>query len=341
MEAGKAVDDRPNLIFDIVAPDGSIIKPKRQWYWQKQRVDDAIASNEIEFVKNRHGEWTVHSKQYLKNKDGSIRKGKAFSMIDDIYSQHGTNEILDLFGNAKIFPYPKPTLLIEKLLQIGLEDNRENIVFDFFAGSGSTAQALMMQNASKETKNKYILVQLPEPCDEKSEAYKAGYPTIADISKERIRRAGKKIKKENPIGTQDLDVGFRVLKLDSSNMADVYYEPDSTQQNLISMMADNIKEDRTTEDLLFQVLLDWGVELTLPITSETIVGKEVFFVDENALVACFDKTGGITEELVRELAKRNPLRVVFRDAGFTDDSIKMNVEQFFKAMSPDTEVKTI
>jgi adenine-specific DNA-methyltransferase len=207
-------------------------------------------------------------------------------------------------------------------------------------------------------------VQLPETCDEKSEAFKAGYKTIAEISKERIRRAGKqiidnlKLKMDNEkkqtanlfkdadnsqlstINSQ-LDVGFRVLKVDSSNMAEIYYRPDEYTQDMLAQMEGNIKSDRTSEDLLFQVLLDWGVDLTLPITKETIEGREVFFVDGNALAACFVKDGEITEDFCKELAKRQPLRVVFRDSGFKDDSVKINVEQIFKLMSPHTDVKTI
>jgi len=188
---------------------------------------------------------------------------------------------------------------------------------------------------------KFIMVQLPEACDEKSEAFKAGYPTIAEISKERIRRAGKKIKEENSTTASDLHAGFRVLKVDSSNMASVHYSPDQTNQSELFENTDNIKEDRTSEDLLFQVLLDWGVDLTLPITKETIDNREVFFVDDNALAACFEKSGNITEDFCKELARRQPLRVVFRDSGFKDDSVKINVEQIFKLMSPHTDLKTI
>ena len=212
---------------------------------------------------------------------------------------------------------------------------------DFFSGSSSTAHAIMQLNAEDGGNRRFIMVQLPEPCDENSEAFKSGYKTIAEIGKERIRRAGKKIKEENPITTTDLDTGFRVLKVDSSNMADIYYTPDAVNQDKLLWMSENIKEDRTPEDLLFQVLLDWGVDLSLPVTKETIMGKDVLFVDGNALAACFDQDGGITEDLVREIARREPLRVVFRDAGFNDDSAKINVEQIFKAISPHTEVKTI
>lgn len=186
---------------------------------------------------------------------------------------------------------------------------------------------------------KFIMVQLPELCDEKSEAFKSGYKTIAEIGKERIRRAGKKIKEENLITAQNLDIGFRVFKVDTSNMKDVYYTPDQLKQENLELFKDHIKSDRSPEDLLFQIFIDWGLDLSLPIVKETIEGKDVFIVDTDALVACFDT--GITEELVKKLAKYKPLRVVFRDDAFGSDSVKINVEQIFKLLSPGTEVKSI
>ena len=197
----------------------------------------------------------------------------------------------------------------------------------------------MQLNAEDNGNRKFIMVQLPESCDEKSEAFKAGYKTIAEIGKERIRRAGRKIKEEKPLITQNLDTGFRVFKVDSSNMKDVYYTPDELKQGQMDMFKDNIKPGRHPEDLLFQVFLDWGLDLALPIAKETIDGKTVFFVDSNAMLACFDS--GITEELVKKLAKYKPLRAVFRDDGFGNDSVKINVEQIFKLLSPSTEVKSI
>jgi len=232
-------------------------------------------------------------------------------------------------------------------------------ILDFFAGSATTAHAVMQLNAEDGGNRKFIMVQLPEECNEKSEAYKAGFKTIAEIAKERIRRAGKKIKdeltakkskQENDLFdsvssessvVKNLDTGFRVLKIDSSNMEDVYYKPDEIKQDQLEMLSENIKPDRSEEDLLFQVLLDWGVDLTLPITKEKILGKTVFFVDEDALAACFVRDGSVNEDFCKELAKRKPLRVVFRDAGFKDDSVKINVEQIFKLLSPQTDVKTI
>lgn len=264
------------------------------------------------------------------------------------------------------FSYPKPNLLLKYLVNIGFVENN-GILLDFFAGSATTAHAVIGLNAEDGGNRKFIMIQLSEKCDEKSEAYKAGYSTIAEIGKERIRRAGKKIKENHESidtnkrkekapglfdennscelvsisGSKNLDIGFRVLKIDSSNMADVYYIPDAVEQKSLFLSTDNIKPDRTAEDLLFQVLLDWGVDMSLPVTREIIAGKEVFFVDGNALATCFVKDGGITEAFVKELAKREPLRVVFRDAGFKDDSVKINVEQIFKLMSSHTDVKTI
>ena len=222
-------------------------------------------------------------------------------------------------------------------MKLGSCDIRDFRVLDFFAGSGTTAHAVMQLNAEDGGKRQCISVQLPELTKTDSEAYKAGYKNIAELSKERIRRAGKKIKEENP--DADIDIGFRVLKVDTSNMEDVYYFPDEVEQADLLTRVNNIKPDRTADDLLFQVLLDWGVDLTLPIEKREISGKTVYFVDENALVACFDT--GIDETFINEVAEIKPLRVVFRDSGFASDAVKINVTQIFKLISPDTDVRTI
>lgn len=266
-------------------------------------------------------------------------KDQVMKSVHYSYAQTATNQFLEIFDGARIFDNPKA---ISDLVQIiRYVSDPGDLIVDFFAGSATTAHAVMQVNAEDNGKRKFIMVQLPEECDEKSEAFKEGYETIAEIGKERIRRAGKKIKKESTLTTQNLDTGFRVLKVDSSNMADIYYTPDAVDQKQLSLLTDNIKADRTSEDLLFQILLDWGVDLTLPITREIIDNREVFFVDNNALAACFVKNGQITEDFCKELAKHQPLRVVFRDSGFKDDSVKINVEQIFKLMSPHTEVKCI
>lgn len=235
------------------------------------------------------------------------------------------------------FENPKPLTLIHYLLKVSLE--KDSVILDFFAGSSTTAHAVLQLNAEDGGNRKFIMVQLPEKCEKKSEAYKAGYKSIADISKERIRRAGMKILATECHKDWEKDIGFRVLKVDTSNMADVYYSPEQVMQGSLNLLVENIKPDRVDEDLLFQVLLDWGVDLTLPIRKETLQGKTVFFVDDDVLVACFDLS--INEALIKELAAKEPLRAVFCDDGFESDVVKINVEQIFKQVSPHTEVKSI
>lgn len=341
LEATKSMGERKNLVFPIAGPDGTEILPQRQWLWSKERVAEALAKGELEFIKGRDGKLTVHTKQYLRDEDGTVRQGKPFSIIDDIFTQHGTNEIIELFGNAQIFSFPKPSAFVKRLVDIGTRGQGNELILDFFAGSASTAQAVFQANSTDGGARKFIMVQLPEPCEEQSEAFKAGYKTIAEVSKERIRRAGKRVLEQSCHESWNKDVGFRVLKVDVSNMADVYYAPDAIEKNNLDLFVDNIKPDRTPQDLLLQVMLDWGIDLALPITKQAIQGKEVFFVDSNVLAACFDNTASIDEAFVKELAKHQPLRVVFRDAGFKDSAVKINVEQIFKLLSPATEVKHI
>lgn len=258
---------------------------------------------------------------------------------DEVGHNHEANNELKSLGLGGIFSNPKPTRLLSRALYLATKPN--DIILDFFSGSATTAHAVMQLNAEDGGNRQFIMVQLPEICDEKSEAFKAGYKTIAEIGKERIRRAGKKILEGECNPNWNRDIGFRVLKVDSSCMEDVYYTPDQLTLQHLSLFADNIKADRRDkpEDLLYQVLLDWGVELHLPIKPETIQGKKVFFVDENALAACFDP--GLDEGFITELARHRPLRVVFRDAGFASDAARINAEQIFKQLSPNTEVKVI
>ena len=253
-------------------------------------------------------------------------------------TDEGGAEVKELFGSA-VFDNPKPTRLIERMLGLLPNPDAGDIIMDFFCGSASTAHAVMKTNAEDGGHRRYIMVQLPEVCDEKNVAYQAGFKTVAEISKERIRLAGKKLKAEYAATAPHLDIGFRVLKVDTSNMKDVYYAPDGIKQGDLLEQIENIKENRTAEDLLFQVLLDWGVDPSLPIAAEAIEGKTVFFVAECALAACFDND--INEQLVKKLAARKPLRAVFRDAGYGKDTVKINVEQIFKLISPNTEVKSI
>ena len=273
------------------------------------------------------------------------RTGERVKLPSNIISKDecgvGTNEeaqkeISVLFGK-KIMDYPKPVTLLKYLVRMNTKD--EDIILDFFSGSATTAHATMQLNAEDGGNRKFIMVQLPEKCDETSEAYKAGFKNICEIGKERIRRAGKKIKEENPLTTTNLDTGFRVLKLDSSNMKDVYYKPEETTQTLLDMLEDNIKEDRTPLDLLFQVMLDLGHELSAKIEEKTVEGKQIFAVDDNDIIACFDDD--ISEKVVTEIAKLKPLYAVFRDSGMASDSAHTNFEQIFAAYSPNTTRKVI
>ena len=239
--------------------------------------------------------------------------------------------LTELFDNTKVFDYPKPIDLIEYLANFCCNNN--DIILDFFSGSATTAHAVMQLNAEDGGHRKFIMVQLPEKCDEASEAYKAGYKNICEIGKERIRRAGDKIKSESPMTTQDLDIGFRILKLDDTNMKDVYYAPDDYDQGMLAGLESNIKEDRSDLDLLFGCLLDWGLPLSLPYTSEQIEGCTVHTYNEGDLIACFDEN--IPERVVKEIAKRKPLRAVFRDAGFASSPEKINVFEIFKFYMPE------
>ncbi len=337
---------RDNIFTDEVfpnTPDGV----KTCWTWGKEKV---INENQLLVAEKIGDEWRIYRKDYLLGKDREMATTlvKSVWTNKEITNDYGRKVIKDLFG-ASVMDFPKSTELIRILIQIGTQ--RNDLVMDFFAGSATTAHAVMQLNAEDDGNRKFIMVQLPEPCNEQSEAFKAGYKTIAEISKERIRRAGKKIKDEKEqTGTGQgvlqyapatIDTGFRVLKVDSSNMAEVYYTPDAVKQSDLFNAVDNIKPDRTPEDLLFQVLLDLSVDLSLPIRKELIQGKSVFFVNQPPydLIACFDT--GVSEELVKELAQHKPLRVVFRDNGFTTDTVKINVDQIFKQLSPGTEVKSI
>lgn len=322
--------------------------PDRGWRWKQETFCEAA-----NFIDNKYQSiQTLHDGSFLCGriwfgKDENLQPSSV-TYLEDVntfllrsilsFKSDGGIEIENLFDGKSFFSYPKPTNLL-KILLSSQPSEKESIYLDFFSGSATTAHAVMALNAEDGGNRKFLLIQLPEVCDKNSEAFKAGYKTIAEIAKERIRRAGKKIKAENATTTPNLDIGFRVLKIDSSNMNDVYYNPDAVTQELLAKMVGNIREDRTSEDLLFQVLLDWGVDLSLPITKESITGKSVFFVDGNALAACFERN--INEDFVKQLANRKPLRVVFRDDGFESDSVKINVDQIFKLMSPGTDVKSI
>ncbi|MBF2753689.1 MAG: hypothetical protein ISN29_00275 [Gammaproteobacteria bacterium AqS3] len=281
-----------------------------------------------------------------KSDDGyQIEIGKTFGKYRSVWTdkRYDANEYGTKLVNALVegagFTFPKSLWAVYDAIEAVTGNNKDAIILDFFAGSATTAHAVMELNANDGGNRRFIQVQIPAGIDGSLPAFKRGYTTIAEISKERIRQAGDKILEGECHPDWNRDVGFRVLKVDTSNMKDVYYTPDQTGQESLKNLVDNIKPDRTHEDLLFQVLVDWGVDLTLPISSEVIADKRVFFVDGNALIACFEK--GVTEELVRKIAELTPERVVFRDNGFVSDDLKINAEQIFKQLSPETVVKAI
>ena len=261
---------------------------------------------------------------------------KSFLLDARFTSDTATTEYRSLMP-AKTFESPKPSNFISLLAQIGTA--KDSIVLDFFSGSATTAHAVMKLNAEDGGHRKFIMVQLPEVTDEKSEARKAGYANICEIGKERIRRAGRKVKEETGIIAQDLDIGFRVLKLDSSNMEDVYYTPDDFDANNLFTLADNIKTDRSSEDLLFQVMLDLGIELSAKIEKAEIAGKEVWCVDGGYLMACFDRD--VNEATITEIAKQKPVYFVMRDASAANDNVLDNFDQLFANYSPDTTCKIL
>lgn len=306
--------------------------PERGWRNPPATMQELLKSGLIIFGPD---EKTQPTRKYRLNDN-------LFENIPSLLYYGGSDDAL--LADLKIpFDTPKPVQVAKRLIQSICKN--DDILIDFFAGSCTAAHALMLLNAEDGANRRFIMVQLPEECDEKSEAKKLGYSVVSEIGKNRIRRAAKKIREEfsEILATRntELDLGFRLLKVDTSNMADVYYSPDVLEKANLDLFVDNIKPDRTPEDLLFQVMLDWGVDLALPIAKQSIQGKDVFFVDGNVLTACFDASGSIDETFVKELAKLQPLRVVFRDAGFKNSAVKINVEQIFKLMSPVTEVKCI
>lgn len=277
-------------------------------------------------------------KRFLTDVKQGITPMTIWKYSDVGHSQDATKRLKDLFDGKAYFDYPKPVALIKRTLQ--LYSSKDSIVLDFFSGSATTAHAVMQLNAEDGGHRKFIMVQLPEKCDEKSEAYKAGYKNICEIGKERIRRAGRKIKEDAGLtAPADLDIGFRCLRLDESNMKPVYYTPEETQQQDLFSLVDNVKSDRTPEDLLFQVMLDLGVLLSSPIEVKEIAGKKVFNVAEGFLLACFDHD--VTEETVKAIAQMKPYYAVFRDSSMANDSVATNFDQIFETYSPETVRKVL
>ncbi|WP_159729497.1 site-specific DNA-methyltransferase [Sphingobacterium sp. 18053] len=333
--------DRPTMRYNLLD-----ITPKSgQWRWEEKRAFEAVKNYEIYLEKYSEtmslDEWFLDNLTSTNLKLNFLRKSE--NGVVQYYVPPSEGKLLSdnwmditLSGNeTKEFDTEKNAEILMRAIRWITRD--EDIILDFFSGSATTAHAVMNLNAEyKDGKLKYIMVQLPEAVDEKSEAYKAGYKNICEIGKERIRRAANKIKVETGA---DIDYGFRVYRLDESNMQDVYYKPQEYLQANLDLFADNIKSDRTADDLLAQVMLDWGLPLSLKIERLEIGGKEVFRVAENSLYACFDK--GLDETFAKEIAKDKPLRVVFRDNGFKDDTAKVNVKQLLKQLSPETEMKVI
>ena len=337
--------DRPTMRYEIlgVKPDSG------QWRWEKSRTEEAI-NNYQDFLQD-HAESMSLDDWYLDNLTSTNTKlnfvRKSAEGTIQYYVPPSDGKLLSdnwmditISGNeTKEFDTEKSVDLLDRIISWICMDDKEALILDFFAGSGTTAHAVMKQNARDGGARRFILVQIPAEVPDGSAASKAGYRTIADITKQRIRVAGEKIQNAEFDESWNRDIGFRVFSTDSSNFMDVYYRPDEINQPNLLSSVDNIRHDRGPEDLLFQVLVDWGVDLTLPIRRETVLGKSVFFIDGNALVACFE--AGITEDLVKELAGLEPLRVVFRDNGFVSDAVKINVEQIFRQLSPGTDVKSI
>ena len=324
-------EQRPNLCYEIENPitGAKISHPTNAWKYEYTTYKQHVADKKLYWGKNGENQYP-RLKKFLYEMDGGIVPANLWYYKDVGTTDAASKELATLIGRA-IFDFPKSVSLIQKMLDIGTDKN--SIILDFFSGSSTTAHAVMSKNAEDSGHRKFIMVQLPEPCDEKSEAYKASYKNICEIGKERIRRAGDKIKSESPMTTQDLDIGFRVLKLDDTNMKDVYYAPDDYDQGMLAGLESNIKDDRTDLDLLFGCLIDWGLPLSLPYKSEKIDGCTVHTYNDGDLIACFD--ANIPESVVKKIAQRKPLRAVFRDAGFASSPEKINVFEIFKFYMPE------
>ena len=328
------------LNYPITMPDGSLRYPGGyseksaegwNYLWSKTKVDWGLKNGFIVFKQN-NGVWNVYNKRYSKvdNEGNVIERSTPYRNLitsDICNTAQGTAEIRNLFGN-RFFDFPKPTKIINILLNTVVRKDKDSIILDFFSGSATTAHAVMQLNAEDGGNRKFIMVQLPEETPEDSEARKAGYNTIPDIAKERIRRAGKKIKEESPLTTADLDTGFRVFRLDEGNYEDVNRTPKEFKQDQLDLFLNNIKADRNDLDLLFGCMLDWGVQLSLPMTQEVVDGKTIYTVNDGDLVACFAEN--VSEEVVKAMAEKMPLRVIFRDSCFAQDADKINIYETFK-----------
>lgn len=324
-------------IYEIITPGGRKVLPPEGYCWRlsKEKFKEYIEDNRIWFGKD--GNNVPRIKRFLSEVKQSVTPMTIWKYSEVGHSQDAKQNLKKLFDGKSFFDYPKSVELIKRCIQ--LYSNESSIILDFFSGSATTAHAVMQLNAEDGGKRKFIMVQLPEKTDEKSEAFKAGYKNICEIGKERIRRAGEKIKEEAGLNGQDLDIGFRVLKLDSSNMKDIYYSADEYDQGMLENMQSNTKEDRTDLDLLFGCLVDWGLELDKPYTTKIINSHKVHIYNDGDLVACFEKD--LDMKTIDEIAKLQALRVVFSDNSFVDSATKINVAEHFKMIAPDTDIKVI
>ena len=328
---------RPNQMYEITTPGGAKYTPPEGRCWKNIESEFLKQCEEGRMWFGKDGMGIPRRKTYLSERDGkNVWTWWPNSEVG--HSQEATQEVKNLFDGHAYFDYPKPVRLLKKIIQIGTHD--DSIILDFFSGSATTAHAMIKLNTEDNGHRKFILVQLPEMTSIDSDAYKAGYKNICEIGKERIRRAGKKIKEDAGLtAPDDLDIGFRCLRLDESNMKPVYYTPDEVDQQDLFSLVDNVKENRTPEDLLFQVMLDLGVLLSSSIETKEIAGKKVFDVADGFLLACFDHD--VTEETVKAIAQMKPYYVVFRDSSMANDSVATNFEQIFETYSPDTVRKVL
>lgn len=327
-------EQRPNLSYELTNPitGVKVVHPTNAWKYEHSKYLKHQSENRLYWGKDG-GNTYPRLKRFLSEMDNGMVPVNFWNR-KEVGTTDEASKNLQKLMEYKVFDFPKPFTLIQKAIRMGMKEN--DIILDFFSGSATSAHAIMQLNAEDGGNRKHIMVQLPEATDEKSEAFKAGYKNICEIGKERIRRAAKKIKEETNV---DIDYGFRVYRLDESNMEDVYYRPQDLNQGQLDVFANNIKKDRTPEDLLTQVILDWGLPLSLKIERTIVQGKELFKVAGNSLFACFDE--GIDENFAKEIAKEAPLRIVFCDNSFKNDTAKVNVKQLLKQLSPETEMKVI
>ena len=327
------------------------VKVDSNWIYSQKLLDKFAEEKSLYITQDLYFRRIVDEPRTKMLKDilpmkGVEKSGLEFEYSDNLFNdgwgtnEDGFDEIHNLLGEQSLMSFPKPSKLIAKLVLSVTRENKDSIILDFFAGSSTTAHAVMQLNAEDGGNRQFIMVQIPEATDSKSEAFKAGYPTIAEISKERIRRAGAKIKTDNADkdGINELDTGFRVLKIDTTNMADIYYRPEDYSQDLLGSLENNIKPDRTDEDLLFQFMLDTGIPLSLPIERSNVGGHTIYQVGGNSLIASLDH---IDANMISEIAKMNPLKFITSERAIATDSDKTNIKERFKQLSPHTDVRFI